>query len=345
MAELTYYVDTDVSGGLGDGSSWANAYASLNACLTAEATNLVGSGNNVVVLCRASNGTADTIQASTAGWGCSYNTGETLEIRCADTIGYSWNDTIYRMSNSNMTYSLRNTLSGVIVNGLQMEVAAINANYQHCLDLFGFLSNNPIEVKNCLFKSANQSTYRERLVYLELAGGRVVYMYNNVFYNMGDAAHFASCPLTLSNQGTVNMYRNVFDGGEYNVYYPVIGSGATLAYNNIFTGGNLGISQNAIDWDGSSDYNSTDQSSGVDSGGNTRTSQTFTFVDENNGNFYLDPTDTGAKGYGTDLSGATPSVTIDRLGETLESPFDIGAYQFLGGVIVPFNILRPLGSL
>ena len=69
MAEVVRYVDPDVSGGLGDGTSWANAYSSLNAWEAAEQTNLVSDGDTHVVNCRASGGTADTTAVNIDGWG------------------------------------------------------------------------------------------------------------------------------------------------------------------------------------------------------------------------------------------------------------------------------------
>jgi hypothetical protein len=58
MADLHYYVDTDVVGGAGDGSSWANAFSSLQDCDDAVAQNLTdGDGDTCTIHCRASAGT------------------------------------------------------------------------------------------------------------------------------------------------------------------------------------------------------------------------------------------------------------------------------------------------
>lgn len=75
--------------------------------------------------------------------------------------------------------------------------------------------------------------------------------------------------------------------------------------------------------DSGSDYNATDVSSAT-GGAHDRVSQTFMFVDSANGNYQLASTDTGAKGYGTDLSG---TFTTDIHGNVRTTPWDIGAFK------------------
>jgi len=78
---------------------------------------------------------------------------------------------------------------------------------------------------------------------------------------------------------------------------------------------------------GTFDASSTDNASAqADApGANPRNSQTFTFVDATTGDLHLDDADTGAHGFGADLSADTYPVTVDADRETRASPFDIGA--------------------
>lgn len=68
MAEIIRYVDPDVSGGLGDGTSWADAYASLTVWEAAESTDLVSADDWHHVYCRASAGSVDNSLVLIAAW-------------------------------------------------------------------------------------------------------------------------------------------------------------------------------------------------------------------------------------------------------------------------------------
>ena len=68
MAIVERYVDPDVSGGLGDGTSWANAYSSLTSWEAAEQADLVAAGDQHTVYCRSGSGSIDTAALIINGW-------------------------------------------------------------------------------------------------------------------------------------------------------------------------------------------------------------------------------------------------------------------------------------
>lgn len=68
-----------------------------------------------------------------------------------------------------------------------------------------------------------------------------------------------------------------------------------------------------------SNYNASTQASAP--GANSRSSQTFTYLNSGTGDFHLASTDAGAKGFGNDLSG---TFTVDFDGLTRTVPWDIG---------------------
>jgi hypothetical protein len=61
--QVIRYVDTDVVGGAGDGTSWANAYSALATAISTEAKDITaatGTDEQFTFICRASSGTPDT---------------------------------------------------------------------------------------------------------------------------------------------------------------------------------------------------------------------------------------------------------------------------------------------
>ena len=94
MADTIRYVDTDVVGGLGDGTSLANAYSGINAWNTAEAA-AVGTGDRH--LCYLSGATLDVASGnvSLGGWS---GAGELHLIGDSPDEPFEVDTTAYRLS-------------------------------------------------------------------------------------------------------------------------------------------------------------------------------------------------------------------------------------------------------
>src|SRR4030042_1579893 len=68
MATIDRYVDPDAAGAA-NGTSWADAYTSLNSCEAAQQQDLTDGGGDVMVIhCRCSGGTADSTSLDINGW-------------------------------------------------------------------------------------------------------------------------------------------------------------------------------------------------------------------------------------------------------------------------------------
>lgn len=95
MADLIRYVDTDVVGGLGDGTSWANAYATLSAWNAAEAKDLTVATEHHI--CYVRGATADTTVVNMGTW---TNTTASfyVDIICTDPHSGSWTTGKYRLA-------------------------------------------------------------------------------------------------------------------------------------------------------------------------------------------------------------------------------------------------------
>jgi hypothetical protein len=332
MALSTFIVNTGVVGGTGDGSNLANAYSSTAAAIAARATNLIGTGNSHLILTYATTGIADTSIIDTSAYGCSYTSGETLTIKCGDTITAAWNDAIYSVRSSNVAYVTRVYGSGIILDGLQIYLTGLNANYQLPLSITNASVGNPQVVKNCLIRNANQSVFRERGTYISIGINRQVYFYNNIIYNTTTTvAHTASNALYLSATDATcvfKFYKNVLSGGYNSIFYTT-GLTQITAKNNIICNAANALFTNTPTWSADTGYNATDKATGLSTALTERHGQTFTFNDSVNGNFSLNVNDTGAKSFGVTLAADTPAVTTDRINVNLVTPFDIGAYQYV----------------
>jgi hypothetical protein len=119
MAEVVRYVDPDASGA-GDGTSWTDAYTSLAAWNSAEATDLVSAGNTHHVYCRSSAGTADTTALTVSGWTVDADNYVIIEAASGDEVlKTGWDAARYRLSVGGKAVSVQNNYTQFL--GLQIE--------------------------------------------------------------------------------------------------------------------------------------------------------------------------------------------------------------------------------
>lgn len=318
MSEITVYVDPDATGSA-DGSSWADAYNSLNAAEAAKQGDYVSDTDNYVYLCRSSGSTADNTAVIIDGsiTNATYN----IRVKSDDDHQGKWNSSLYRLALANANIMTVQD-SWTVIEGIQIELTGQNANYQICLIAGAISSGTYVYIDSCIFKSSNSSSYRERCVSLGPAAGRNVAFYNNVIWNVNDdPASVANSALHIDS-GTINLHNNTFSGGYNNVY--IVG-GTVNAYNNIFKGAANAVSFGS--WN-NADYNASDKGT-TTGGGNDITSATFSFDDDANGDFHLaDADSSGAKNGGTDDPGSG-LYSDDFEGDTRVSSWDIGADEYI----------------
>lgn len=322
MALIETYLDPDAPGSE-TGVDWTNAYLSLDDWNTNEATDLVTAGDTHLLHCRSSSGTTDTtvVEIGT-GWTVGASNYITVQCDVVDRHNGIWDATKYRLEVGSVANVLLLTERYTRVIGLQIRLTSESANYQSVINS----QERYCEVSHCIFRGAGvgATTYRKNTVVLTGIGGQ---FFNNLTYDVATTPnHSNSVVLYVSGAGTTpnkEIYSNTFIGGSRSIN--IVTETAAEYYNNIFDGGVVDFA----DIIGTENYNSTNRATGL-TGANSRESQTFTYNDSGSGDYQITSDDTGAKGYGDDLSA---DFTDDIEGTTRTVPWDIGAFVFLSEIV------------
>jgi hypothetical protein len=271
MADTTYYVDTDVSGGAGDGSSWANAYSSLSAAENAVDGDITAVGI-ITFLCRGSTN-ADTTAVTVDGWTVDSTHYIKIEADSEDRHAGKWSTSKYRLAiTATYNYPLLIEENYTQVNWLQIGRAVGESNRP--VVLYNGGTNGLIQ--GCLIKQ--QSGVDGNAVQFNAGDGVIR---NCIVYDAtnGVGVLANSGTITAQNVTVVNCSTG-FERGTGTFNCTNCGaSGCTTAFSSV-------------------------------SSQTTCSSTTPTFVDGDNDDYHLASDDETWHDQGTDLSG-TFTVDID----------------------------------
>lgn len=219
MAEVLRYVDTDVSGGAGDGTSWADAYSSLNAWEAAEQTNLVSAGDTHRVLVRASSGTDDTTTCDIDGWTTSDTYFIHVEAASTDYVSKTAWDTAKWITEAR----LRVRIGSVKVEGVQFGAQS----FANILGIEGTGSGKTVWIWNCRFR--NTSGTSEDIEVTSTVG--TVNIWNNI---LAEADGTTDLGIQSLGAATVNIYNNVIRDRSTGILISSAGTNTTVKNNAIF---------------------------------------------------------------------------------------------------------------
>lgn len=305
-----YYLDTDVIGGLGDGSSWANAFASLSAAISG-----LSLTEDSTLYC--SGATADTSAVVISG----VTNGYKLTIQAAEgdeALKTGWDTSRYHMSVSSGNSAITCNEDYVEIIGLQIE--AYDANSQS----FYTISAVTTLINACRFKGDSNSGNRSIVVNASAADVTVT---NCIIENASDGLICWNGNLEIYN--TI-VYASYYDGIEYDSGTGIVKNCAVFSTNttdfDIDPGATVTL-----------DYNASDDGDGTNSISPSGSDWTNEFADPANGDFTL--LNTGnlfEAGVGPSTDSNVPTTDIDgttRSGTTCS----IGAdeYETSGSTLLP----------
>jgi len=325
------YVDTDVVGGAGNGTSWANAYASLNAAEQAEDNTgvLTTTDEYVEFDCKGVT-LADVAQATVSGWTTDATRYISIYTEQANRHDGKWNTAQYRLSLANASVFLI-WEDYVRLDGLQVQKTASSNPDQSCIQVTGQNAANEIWISNCITRQAGNNSYVEAGIHV-LDADSIVKIWNCVLYGGGTYASSYNAALEVQYCATVEVYSSTLIGG----YRGLSRYGGTVTAKNCYATSIAGtVTQtNCATSDTTAD--GTDPHDSV-----AKNTDTFVNVTAGTEDFHLAADGLSPlQGHGVDTSGdAAPlNFTTDIDGQTRDATWDIGAdawYVAAGGTILP----------
>ncbi len=310
MATLSHTVDPDLTAD----------YASNSALEAAQQQDLTdGGGDEYIAVIISSSGTADTIACSVDGWTTGPENDITFIVSQANRHDGKWNTAKPRQYvEDGRAFNISEDYVNII--GCQCANHTPTANARN---LIRYEGAGKIVVENCIIKGHDNDAYYVRGISIINIAAQL-FVSNCVIYDMGQ--NVGSKGIHVQD-GQQTSY--VYDLTIVNCYTGVENDDTgTIICTNVLVDGSAagqGFEQDVgtliVNYSASSDDSADDWT-----GNNNRINQNFTFLGAED--FHLDPTDAGAKTFGTDLSGdGNYPISIDVDGNTRSGIFDIGAHN------------------
>lgn len=320
-ATVTRYVDTDVSGGLADGTSWANAYASLSAWNTAEATDLVTDGDIHIVNCAGSTDDTTKVYIDSGDW----TTGASnyIEIIGDSTTGV-FDDSKYCLNVGDEEYgTLQIKVSYLRLSNIQIIGTASGANVNNRVYISGqSVGSSDIRISNCLILGSGTTSSGHQAI---TCNSNVIELtvVNTVMANFPTTTTYGSA-VYIGAVNTADFYNcTITSGGEYYGIRDV--SGTTAMYNcAVFNNSNDDIRDIDTVENCATDQGAGEGTNGLDI---STTWDSTCFTDESSGDYSIE-SDSPLVGEGQDDPGGTIQPDTDIAGTDRSTTWDIGAFEY-----------------
>ena len=318
------YVNTLSTAG-GDGTTNATSGASRAFAALREAIDSLGTSLSDATTIWCEGSVADTSDVYQTPWDMTTTAANYLQIigeqsplhpNFSTVKSGKYDTSLYRLERTNQHVLYNNLPAHVIWRGLQAKCTATDAGSYNC---FRMTNANQVgtggffEVSECIAVGV-------------VSGGSTVYGFQPGVQGAGGICKTWNCIAIDCSQGFVgagtghefwnctaaDCATSGFTEDAACVVKNCLSKGASVGFIGTFTG---------------SSNNAEDDGNGAP-GTNSRTAQTFTFVDAANNDFHLASTDAGAKGYGiADPGSGDFSDDID--GQTRGATWDIGFDQYV----------------
>ena len=307
-----FCVDPGVVGGTGDGSSAANAYASLSAAEAAEEGDIRAVAGGYTFLCMSSDGTDDTTAPIFAAW-------ETDADSLINIVGMDfpsdgvWDDSAYIIKVA-AGYSLRIQEEFVNVKNLQVEVDS-TGGIGHGIYITTITATNAVTIEKCIVRATGGNSNCKGIETADTDLNLTVL--NTIVYGFT----YGTGAAMQIQTATANIFNCTVSGSDTGIHN--VGGTTTVTNSAVFN--------NTDDYNGTftATYSASDDTqagTGNIDWANGATDWAANFTAYATGDFSVKDGDAGIDDAGTDLSGS--GITDDITDKAREGTCDIGAFEF-----------------